>query len=202
LARAIKDVTEASGPPVGYLVGDSNVGGSVGPYYLLTFNSTDGLWILGEQTGFAVQGASNFIGTTNCVPFNVTGDGTLTCDGNLTYSAATGLGATKYRTTSNCSSSASPAVCGTAPAGSVAFPTGVTSVALTVNTTAVTANSQIFFASDDTLGTKLGVTCNSTLATLVGGIAVTGRVAGTSFTLTYSGTIATNPLCVSYSILN
>jgi len=86
----------------------------------------------------------------------------------------------------------------------VAIPTGITSVALTVNTTAVTANSQIFLFSDDTLASKIGggITCNSTLATLVGGMAVTARTAGTSFQVTYNGTIATNPLCVSYVIVN
>lgn len=105
-------------------------------------------------------------------------------------------------TSSNCASNASPAVCAAAAAGSIAFPTGVTSVALTVNTTAVTANSQIFIFSDDTLGARLGVTCNSTLATLVGGSAITARTAGTSFQVTYNGTIATNPLCASYLIVN
>lgn len=102
----------------------------------------------------------------------------------------------------NCASAASPAVCTSASAGSIAFPTGVTSVALTVNTTAVTANSQIFLFSDDSLGARLSVTCNSTLATLVGGMAITGRTAGTSFTVTYNGTIATNPLCASFVIVN
>jgi hypothetical protein len=117
-------------------------------------------------------------------------------------SAAGGLTAANFNTGTNCSSAASPAVCGSAAAGSVAIPTGTTSVTLTVNTTAVTANSQIFLFPDDTLGTKLGVTCNSTLATLVGGMAVTARTAATSFTVTYNGTIATNPLCVSYFIVN
>jgi hypothetical protein len=44
-------------------------------------------------------------------------------------------------TASNCSSSASPAVCGSAVSGSVAVPASVTTEV--VNTTAVTANSQI-----------------------------------------------------------
>jgi hypothetical protein len=74
-------------------------------------------------------------------------------------------------------------------------------VALTVNTTAVTANSRIFLQADDSL-TIAATTCNSTLATLVGGLAVTARTPGTSFTITYNGTIATNPLCVSYKIEN
>jgi hypothetical protein len=84
----------------------------------------------------------------------------------------------------------------------VAIPTGTVSSTLTVNTTAVTANSQIFFVPDDTLGTKLSVTCNSTLATLVGGYAITARTAGTSFQITFNGTIATNPVCGSYSVVN
>jgi hypothetical protein len=131
-------------------------------------------------------------------------DGTIkVTGGSFGSNADLGLGLIViFQTATNCSSSASPAACAAAPAGSIAFPTGITSVALTVNTTAVTANSQIFFFSDDTLGTKLGVTCNSTLATLVGGVAVTARTAATSFTLTYSGTIATNPLCGSYLIIN
>ena len=106
-----------------------------------------------------------------------------------------------FSISTNCSISASPAVCGSAPNGSVAIPTGVTSVTLTVNTTAVTNDSQILLTADDTLA-RLGVTCNSTLATLVGGMAITARTARTSFQITYNGTIATNPLCVSYSIIN
>lgn len=104
-------------------------------------------------------------------------------------------------TASNCSNAASPAVCGSAAAGAVALPTGITSVNLVVNTSLVTANSEIFLQSDDSL-TIAATTCNSTLATLVGGLAVTARTPGTSFTITYNGTIATNPLCVAYRLVN
>lgn len=106
----------------------------------------------------------------------------------------------KYNTGTNCSSSAAPAVCGSAAAGSVVVAAAATTV--TVNTTAVTANSQIFLAADDTLGTKLSVTCNSTLATLIGGLAITARTAGTSFQITSGATPAVNPLCISYFIVN
>jgi hypothetical protein len=105
-----------------------------------------------------------------------------------------------YATTTNCSSSASPAVCAAAPAGSVVIAAATTTI--TVNTTAVTANSQIFLLADDTLGTKLSVTCNSTLATLIGGLAVTARTGGTSFQITSGATPAVNPLCISYLIVN
>lgn len=120
---------------------------------------------------------------------------------NLTGLTATGTVSGKaYSTATNCSSSASPAVCGSAAAGSVVIAAAATTV--TVNTTAVTANSQIFLVPDDTLGTKLGVTCNSTLATLVGGLAVTARTAATSFQITSGATPAVNPLCISYYIVN
>lgn len=126
---------------------------------------------------------------------------------NISISCASGLCTVNWlapgtvSTGSNCISAASPAVCGTASAGSIAIPTGAGST-LTVNTTAVTANSQIFIYPDDTLGTRLGVTCNSTIATLAGGSAITARTAGTSFTLTFNGTIAANPVCVGFLIVN
>lgn len=103
-------------------------------------------------------------------------------------------------TNNNCSSSTSPAVCGSAASGSVAVPTGATPT-LQINTTAVTASSQIYMTIDESLGTKLGVTCNSTLATLVQPV-VTARTPGTSFTIQINATLAANPACVSYSIIN
>lgn len=109
-------------------------------------------------------------------------------------------GVTSMATVGNCSSSASPAVCGSAVAGSVALPTGAVPT-IVVNTTAVTANSQIFANVDESLGTKLGVTCNTTLSTLLNPV-VTARTVGTSFTLTINATIAVNPACLSYFIIN
>ena len=96
----------------------------------------------------------------------------------------------------NCSSSAGPAVCAAAAAGSVIIPAAGTDV--TVNTTAVTANSQIFAIFDQSLGTKLGVTCNSTTANPHIG----ARVAGTSFTIHANVSPITNPACFSYFIIN
>lgn len=96
----------------------------------------------------------------------------------------------------NCSSSAAPAVCAAAAAGSVIIPAAGTDV--TVNTTAVTANSQIFAIFDQSLGTKLGVTCNSTTANPHIG----ARVAGTSFTIHANVSPVTNPACFSYFIIN
>lgn len=123
--------------------------------------------------------------------------------GNSTAGDTSGtIDAAKYLTSTNCSSSASPAVCGSASAGNAALPTNAVSSSIQINTTAVTANSQIFYATDDTLGTKLGVTCNSTVATLVGGLTVSARNAGVSFTISNNVAVVTNPLCISYHIIN
>lgn len=105
-----------------------------------------------------------------------------------------------FSTATNCSSSAAPAVCGTAAAGSVVVAAGATTV--TVNTTAVTANSQIFVMPDDSLNAKLSVTCNTTAATLSADPWVSARTAATSFVITVSAAPAVNPECFSYFIVN
>lgn len=126
----------------------------------------------------------------------------LSCyaDTTSTLQCAGGAPLTTVTTGSNCSSSASPAVCGSASGGSIAVSTG-TNPTLTVNTTAVTANSQILMNIDESLGTKLSVTCNTTLTTLTNPV-VTARTAGTSFTVQIGATIAVNPACVSYLVIN
>jgi len=106
------------------------------------------------------------------------------------------VSSTLFGSETNCSSSAGPAVCAAAAAGSVVIPAAGTDVV--VNTTAVTANSQIFAIFDQSLGTKLGVTCNSTTANPHIG----ARVAGTSFTIHANVSPITNPACFSYFIIN
>lgn len=105
-----------------------------------------------------------------------------------------------YGSASNCSSSASPAVCGSAAAGSVTVAAGATTKV--VNTTAVTANSQIFLTNDSSLGTKLSVTCNTQSSLTLGTPRVTARTAATSFTITIEAGPTTNPMCISYFIVN
>lgn len=117
--------------------------------------------------------------------------GKYTFDGNVKLPS--------LATTTNCSNAAGPAVCGSAAAGAVAVPTG-TNPTLTVNTTAVTATSQIFLTIDESL-TIAATTCNTTISTLVEPV-VTARSAGVSFTIEVGATLATNPACVSYMIVN
>jgi hypothetical protein len=63
---------------------------------------------------------------------------------------------------------------------------------------AVTANSQISVTFDSSLGSKLGVTCNTVLATPW----VSARTPGTGFTLSTGTAPTTNPACYSYTIFN
>lgn len=109
-----------------------------------------------------------------------------------------GFNTQTFLSSTNCTSATSPAVCSVAPAGSVAVPTG-TNATLVVNTTAVTANSQVLLMYDSSLGTKLGVTCNTGIPALYG---VSARTAGTSFTISLPVIVATNPTCFSYLIIN
>lgn len=118
----------------------------------------------------------------------------ITRDGSATFSGATN--SLSYQTATNCSSAASPAVCSSAAAGS--FVVAAAASTVTINTTAVTANSQILVLYDSSLGTKLGVTCNTTEPALYG---VTARVAATSFTVTASSPV-TNPACFSFFLIN
>lgn len=101
-----------------------------------------------------------------------------------------------YQTLTNCADSAGPAACGAAAAGSFVMDAGNTSVV--VSTTAVTGNSEIFVQYDSSLGTRLGVTCNTTVALP----AVTARTPGVSFTVTVPVGPAVNPACYDFFLVN
>jgi len=88
----------------------------------------------------------------------------------------------------------------TAVAGSFVIAAAATSVV--VDTSAVTANSQILLQEDRSLGTKLGVTCDTTSVLTIGVPVVTARTAATSFTVATVAGSYTNPVCVSYLIVN
>lgn len=111
------------------------------------------------------------------------------------FTAATSVTAPLYATTTNCASSGG--TCSAAASGSVSIAAAATTV--TVATTAVTANSVIIITEDSSLGTKLGVTCNTTIAR---NYAVTARTAATSFVITTDVGPITNPACLNYWIIN
>ena len=109
-----------------------------------------------------------------------------------------------YATATRCYSAASPAVCGSAAAGAAVIAAAATTVV--VNTTAVTltsgVDSQISVTEDSSIGTILGVTCNTQSLLVLGAPRVTARVNGTSFTVSVDVGPTANPLCFSYSIIN
>jgi hypothetical protein len=118
--------------------------------------------------------------------------GAFRTDGSGNVSFTTGV-----NTATNCNSVATPAVCAAASAGSVAIANPATT--LTVNTTAVTANSQIFVFEDSGLGARLGVTCDATTGRTY---TVTARSAATSFAIKVSATPGANSACLSYLVVN
>jgi hypothetical protein len=106
----------------------------------------------------------------------------LTPGGSSVYLGPKGIEAPSYRS---------------AAAGFATVAAGATTV--TVSNAAVTADSQILVTEDSSLGTKLGVTCNTTTGRTY---TVRARTAGTSFVVTSSAAPTTNPACLSYSIVN
>lgn len=104
--------------------------------------------------------------------------------------------ALSFNTTSNCANTAAPAVCGSATSGAVVIAASATTVV--VNTNQVTANSQIQVTPDSSLGTRLSVTCNTTIPVT----SVSARTAGTSFTITAASAPTTNPLCLNFTVIN
>lgn len=124
---------------------------------------------------------------------NAAGTSLMSSSGLTSYRGKFGV----LSTMKNCSSRVSPAVCGSAPSGSVIIPSATTTI--TVNTTAVTSSSQIVVTEDSSLGTRLNVTCNSTLGRAY---AITARTAGTSFVVTASSAPAKDPACLSFIVVN
>lgn len=118
------------------------------------------------------------------------------------------INASRYLTSTNCAAvgtSASPSIasCGSAPAGHFSCATNATGATCQVNTTAVTANSEIFVFESDTAatGTALGVTCNTSTTVNPATRLLASSSAGTSFTINL-GTVTMNPACFSYHIIN
>ena len=208
LAGTYPNPTFAIPIPQDVVIGSGNCFGVSTFSYLCS--ATDGIWTVtnNAKTGWT---RINLGGTTSSFPAIrrngnavdiVLGDGsaeTALTAGSL--GSASFLNGATFQTATNCSSAASPAVCGSAAAGSVSLATGVNPT-LQVNTSAVTVNSQRFVQVDDSVGTLLSVTCNSTLATITSVPAITARAGGASFTISFNGTVTTNPVCLSYYIVN
>lgn len=155
----------------------------------VTLTSGNFLLQAGKILDTVVSGILN-IGTSIANAINIGKTGvTTTIHGLLSW--------VKMSTTVNCNSTSSPASCSSAPAGSVALSVGATT--LTVSSTAVTADSQILITEDFSLGSRLGITCNTTNNRTY---RISARVSGVSFTIQSDRSPTTNVACLSYLIVN
>lgn len=127
-------------------------------------------------------------------PPNAATGGPVGIDGNATWTLK--LTTTQEATLTQCFSSATPAACGSNIDGFVAIPAGSSSVV--VDTSAVTANSEINLTFDATQGANLSVTCNTTPQQPY----VSARTAGTSFTVAVPANFSTNPGCIGFHLKN
>jgi hypothetical protein len=144
-------------------------------------------WTTGG-TMFGINAASGFLGFLMDLQVNGTHEFQITPTGSVIVN--------HYDTLTICSSAASPAVCGSSTAGSVAVAGSASTVQ--VNTTSVTANSQILLTFDSSLSTRLAVTCGTTIVQPT----VSARTAGSNFTITLSAVAGASPDCISYTIIN
>lgn len=169
--------------------------------------------ILNATTGPLVGSGRSFGFSSNADPSSAVQDtgigrsaaGVVSAD---TTAAGNGLGAfiaTAYQTKANCSANgtaANPSVvtCTAAASGTVSCDVASSAGTCTINTTAVTANSNILVTFTAAANTRLSVTCN-TSPTFGAVPTVSAISAGTSFTINVP-TIVTNPVCLSYMIVN
>jgi len=99
-------------------------------------------------------------------------------------------------TLTQCFSSASPATCGSNIDGFVAIPAGRSSVV--VDTTTVTANSEISLTFDSSQGRSLGLVCNTRPQQPY----ISARTAGRSFTISVPSIFEANPGCIGFHLKN
>lgn len=176
------------------LQGEVQISGNV-----TTPNNANALNFFGNSSTVYGFGPSTTNAGTNDTGISRVSAGVVGIGTGASGSVAGTIQAGAFATGTNCSNAAAPAVCASAVSGVVAVPTG-TNPTLTINTTAVTANSRIFLQIDES-ATIAATTCNTTLSTLVQPV-VTARVANTSFSIQIGAIIATNPACVSYFLVN
>jgi hypothetical protein len=135
-------------------------------------------------------------GSTACWE-NAAATGALcqTTDSNDRFAFDNGITTATYNTSTACASVS--AQCGSAAAGSFTLPPGITTVS--ISTTAVTPQSQIFIQEDASLGGILGVNCNAAARR---SYLVTTRAEKIGFTIEASSAPSGQPACISYHILN
>jgi hypothetical protein len=163
-------------------------GSQAAPSYNFANSTGSGMYFNGATVVFASAGV-------NAAQYN-----------SATWQVFGNLNAVFYQTSTKCAavgSGANPSVaaCSSAPAGVFSCATA-SGGNCTVNTTRATdGNSTILIWQDasTTVGTLLGVTCNTTISAI--NPVITARVAATSFSFSITTPVA-NPDCFQYLIFN
>lgn len=161
-----------------------------GSVWQMSTEATHGCTLISTSVKVFVQGNSH------CVNNAGNGVNTTTLQ-TLSQGGFTGnVRSVTEATTGQCFSNASPAACGMFINGFVTIPAGSSSIV--VDTTSLTANSEIQLTFDSTQGSNLGVTCNTTPQQPY----ISARTAGISFTISVPSNFFTNPGCIGFHIKN
>lgn len=162
--------------------------------------------LFGSTSGHAGISVAAAAGTPNpmLLPTTTGSSGALlTTDGanpqqlswNTNLNSVADITATTYKTTTICTNAGGS--CAGTRAGMVTI--GAAATTVTVTTGGVGGSSQIMVMEDSSLGTALGVTCNTTLGR---NYAVTQRTGGVSFVISTDVAPVANPACLSFWIIN
>jgi hypothetical protein len=146
--------------------------------------------------GFTFNFPVSFQGAT---PVTLTASGCTSEFFNVTTTAAgTTIIADNYNS-AFANSSASPSLASQAYRGYFAIPTG-TNPTVVVDTSAVGAQSVIVPVFDESIGLAMNpaVTCNTTFLQPY----IVSKAVGVSFTVGVTGTVAMNPICVAFTVVN
>jgi hypothetical protein len=219
-----KDIVASPNYSGGVIVGESNGywGNSVvvGPTTAITNNydfhsAMDTVSAGGTITNNYAFAAGNHGGTATTFSAAFFADTQTSADGH-SWAFYNASGKSKFNlvtldtlsTGTNCAANgtaANPSIvaCGAASAGMFSCATAATTGTCQVNTTAVTANSEIFITQDAADGGagQLNVTCNTALVTPAAKPILLSKNAGTSFTINL-GTVSVNPGCFQFQIIN
>ena len=124
----------------------------------------------------------------------------VTTDTTIRNQFGSGVLSSTYGTTANCASTTGS--CGTAAAGAVTIASGTAS-SVTVSTSAVTTASDIKVQYDESIGGRFtgGITCNTGSGTETASYWVSARATG-SFTIKTNAGSRTNPICLTYMVVN
>jgi hypothetical protein len=153
-------------------------------------------------------GSNKIVARCDGTNWTVFGGGTLAVPGPIGGTTPAAGTFTTLLTATNCKgngTAANPSVvtCSAAAAGMFSCDPAASTGTCQVNTTAVTANSEIQIIQDAADGgaSQLNVTCNTALVTPSAKPILLSKNTGVSFTINL-GTVAANPGCFEYTITN